>query len=418
MATMRTLGLTAVFVISAFLIVPSAVPQQKKQSKKKAPDAFLNGVPFSFEQVLLFVRENVIPPRRQKEAIQNRGLDFSLSPEDVEKLKAAGASSDMLQLIQERARPAPPKPIVKPAPAAPKSGDLQLACVPAECEISVGGVVKGSTSAGSLKLSGLRPGPTAVDFKQIGYVGVQALVTIEAGKTALAKATLEPDRQSKEAFGAALFKRMVEALGGDAAVRESQSIQAEGSLTVWARDGRATRWSLAMRNRPDRALLQVQGAGGVLHEVAFVGSQFKTSKGLKGNDARELPIDFGMLRDRQPAGLIALLSTPKFKMLTDRDVKTAGQDAVLIAEGSTQTITIGLDGDLRPAQVKFTLGPEIVTYSDYISKGKMYYPKSMQIKPDETPRGIEVHFDRVELAPKLKDTDYNLKGKPIPSLAR
>ena len=67
-------------------------------------------------------------------------------------------------------------------------------------------------------------------------------VTSTAQVEALAKATLEPDRQSKEAFGAALFKRMVEALGGDAAVRESQSIQAEGSLTVWARDGRATRW--------------------------------------------------------------------------------------------------------------------------------------------------------------------------------
>ncbi len=64
------------------------------------------------------------------------------------------------------------------------------------------------------------------------------------------------------------------------------------------------------------------------------------------------------------------------------------------------------------------LGSEIVTYSDYVQQGKVYYPKSMQIKPDETPRGIEVHFDRVEVGPKLKDADYNLKGKPVPSLVR
>ena len=177
-----------------------------------------------------------------------------------------------------------------------------------------------------------------------------------------------------------------------------------------------------MRNRPDRALLQVQGGGGVLHELAFVGSQFNTSKGLKGNDARELPTLFGMLRDRQLAGLIGLLSTPKFKMVTNQEVTAGGRDLVLTAEGSTQTITIGVDNDLRPAQVKFRtatgLGSEIVTYSDYIQQGKVYYPKSMQIKPDETPRGIGILFDRVEVAPKLKDTDYNLRGKAIPSLAR
>jgi hypothetical protein len=124
-----------------------------------------------------------------------------------------------------------------------------------------------------------------------------------------------------------------------------------------------------------------------------------------------------MFRERQLAGLIGLLSTPNFKMVANRDA-----DLVLTAEGSTQTLTIGLDNNFRPAQVKFStatgLGSEKVSYSDYMQKGSLYYPKSMQIKADETPRGIEVHFDRVEIAPPLKDTDYNLKGKPIPSLAR
>ena len=203
-------------------------------------------------------------------------------------------------------------------------------------------------------------------------------------------------------------------------MRESLSIQAEGSVNVWAPDGITTRWSLFIRNKPDRALFQVQGGGGVLHEVAFMGSKFKTSKGLKGSDARELPTDFGMVRDRQLAGLIGLLNSPKFKMFANRD--PVGPGLTLTAEGSTQTITIGLDNDLRPAQIKFTtatgLGSEIVTYSDYIEKDKVYYPKSMQIRPDATLRGIEVHYDRVEIAPKLKDADYNLKGKPIPSLTK
>src|SRR2546430_17330602 len=74
---------------------------QKKQPATKKQDTFINGAPFTFEQVLSFVRQNVIPAKRQKEAIQNRGLDFSLSVEDFNQLKAAGASADKLQLVLE-----------------------------------------------------------------------------------------------------------------------------------------------------------------------------------------------------------------------------------------------------------------------------------------------------------------------------
>jgi hypothetical protein len=145
-------------------------------------------------------------------------------------------------------------------------------------------------------------------------------------------------------------------------------------------------------------LFQAKGAGGVFHEVAFLGSQFKTSKGLKGDDARQLPIDLGLVRDNQIADLIARLNTPKFKMVVPKTLKTADEHPVLVAEGSTETVTIRLDGDFRPAQVRFGsatgLGSGIVTYSDYAQKGKTYYPQSMQIKPDATPHGVDVHFDR------------------------
>ena len=104
-------------------------------------------------------------------------------------------------------------------------------------------------------------------------------------------------------------------------------------------------------------------------------------------------------------------------MVSSAPAKTPGQDLTLTAQGSTETISMTLDNDSRPAQVKFGtatgLGSGIVTYSDYAQKGKTFYPQSMQIKPDATPHGIDVHFDKVELNPKLKDTDYNLRGKPL-----
>jgi len=151
--------------------------------------------------------------------------------------------------------------------------------------------------------------------------------------------------------------------------------------------------------------------------VAFTGSQFKTTKSLKGADALELPSNFGLLRDNQLSGLIARLSTPKYKMSSASDTKIAGQDLTLIAEGGGEIISIVLDNESRPAEVKFApatgLGSKIVSYSDYTQKGKTFYPRTIEIKPDSNPHGILVHFDTVELNPKLKDTDYNLRGKPL-----
>ena len=256
-----------------------------------------------------------------------------------------------------------------------------------------------------------------MDLKRAGYVEVQSTVKIEIGKVALLTARLEPDRATKEAFGAASFRKMVQALGGDAAIRDSSSIQAQGSATIWARNGSNARWNLFVRDRPDRALIQASGGGGVLYEVAFTGSQFKTSKSLKGDDAREFPSNFGLLRDHQIANLIARLRMPKYKLLSTSDTKVPGQPLTLIAEGSADSIFITLDNDLRPAEVKLTaatgLGSQIVTYSDYVQKGKTFYPQTMEIKPDSAPHGILVHFDAVELNPKLKDSDYNLRGKPL-----
>jgi hypothetical protein len=81
-----------------------------------------------------------------------------------------------------------------------------------------------------------------------------------------------------------------------------------------------------------------------------------------------------------------------------------------------------LDGDLRPAQVRFGtatgLGSEIITYADYVKKGRTFFPMTLQIRPDASPKGLEVHFDNLELSPKLKDTDYNLRGKPLAALTR
>src|SRR5580700_7075393 len=77
----------------------------KTAATKKVADPFLNGPPFKFDQVVRLLRQSAIPLRRRKEAIQHRGLAFSLSPAGLDKLKAAGASEEMLDVIKSKAKP-------------------------------------------------------------------------------------------------------------------------------------------------------------------------------------------------------------------------------------------------------------------------------------------------------------------------
>ena len=83
-----------------------AYGEQKPTSPKKNSDPFLNGPPLTLDQVRRLLQEDAIPPRRRKEAIQSRGVAFSISPETLEKLKAAGATDEILELIENKARPA------------------------------------------------------------------------------------------------------------------------------------------------------------------------------------------------------------------------------------------------------------------------------------------------------------------------
>src|SRR6266403_4929611 len=119
-------------VVAASFSAAQSVPGTQTAPRPKNSDPFLSGAPFSFEQLQRLLGENAIPLRRRREAIQARGLNFSPSSEQIEKLKAAGASEDMLKLIKGSLKSA-----VASLPAAPKPlGALSLTCAPLECEIT------------------------------------------------------------------------------------------------------------------------------------------------------------------------------------------------------------------------------------------------------------------------------------------
>src|ERR1700693_6177960 len=72
---------------------------------KKTDDPFLTGAPLTFEQVLKLAGQDAIPLHRRKEAILSRGVDFSFSQAQADKLKAAGASDEILKAVRSKAKP-------------------------------------------------------------------------------------------------------------------------------------------------------------------------------------------------------------------------------------------------------------------------------------------------------------------------
>lgn len=400
-----------------FPMQASAGTDHKTPAKKGNEDPFLNGAPFTFDQVLRLVGENAIPLHRRKDAIQARGVDFALTPAEIDKLKAAGATDDVLKLIKSKAKVETAVVTPPPAPKPVPTGSLAVTCAPAECDITLNGTPLGPTKDGHIEMAHLRPGNWIVEFKKNGYIGKQTTVPVEVDKATPVAAVLDPDRATQEAFGAELFKKIVQSLGGDEGLRAQASVQAVGSAVMGAKEGHSIRWTLFMRNRPERALFQIRAGGGILNEVSFVGSEYKTSKNLKGQNALELPTEFGLIRDNQLPALLSRLSNPQFKMIATHTTPVEGEDYMLFAENTTEKIAIGVDKDLRPQRIRITttagVGSAVITYSDYLQKDKACYPKAMVIKAEGSDQGIDIHFDTVDFNPALKDNDYKLRGKPF-----
>lgn len=387
-----------------------------KTGHARKSDSFLNGEPFTLDQVLILLKQDAIPLRRRREAIENRGLSFPLSSDVLAKLESAGASGEILDAIKAKAKQLPVPP---PVPKIVPKGSLNLACAPLECQITLNGTALGSTAEGKLQASGLTPGKWVVDFSKEGFHTNQTTVLVEPAKSSSVTVTLEADVAAREAFGSQLFQKIVRTLGGQDGLKSLVSVQAVGSTTLWGRDGKSVRWTLLMRNSADRGLFQAK-SGRIFHEVMFAGTEFKASKNLKGDDALQLPTDFGMIRDNQLPALIARLQNGGFKMAADHPNPAPSDDFVLFADNGTVKVSVALDRNSRPDRVKIAtaagIGSSLITYSDYVQNGNTFYPKTMLIKPEGDGQGIEVRFDNVELNPNLRELDYRLRGKPFMDL--
>src|SRR5579862_9350077 len=128
-----------------------AANDSKTSHAKKSGDPFLSGDPFTLDQVVMLLKQDAIPIKRRKAAIESRGVAFPLTGDALSKLESAGASDDILGVIRSKAQPAPVAAAAPPKPVA--KGMLSVTCAPAECQVSLNGTSVGATSGGKLEMA-------------------------------------------------------------------------------------------------------------------------------------------------------------------------------------------------------------------------------------------------------------------------
>ncbi len=394
---------------------------QAQTTRGRAPqDKFLTGPPFPLQEVLGALNAHV-PTRRILSAVESRGVTFYPSPADVSQLQAAGATGDLIQLIQTKGakfKPAPPPPPPKPKIA----GLVTLSCAPAECNVAVDGKPQGPTQGGVKKVAGIvigRQGSVVVDFSKDGYFGQQIVVALQPDTPETPKpVTLQPTEAMQEKLGSQLFALLLAKIGGDAGIKDSQMLTGSGAAALYEAGGQRTDWIFTARlnGSTSSAYIEMEIKLAELKWRDVIKGAVVRSGGagkLKNTPVvREMAQNIQQYRDYQPAAVLAALHSQKLKWMSLLGAPSPSGAVTLKGTGSAgeYTLTVNSNGLLdgivyQPAAGH---GPGVtVQYGDYAPVGKGKAPKVFDLRYQEkSPRGLSLHFDSVQYAPTLTDKDF------------
>lgn len=406
---MRILWLTCAIGLAAACLLPVMAAQGP--GKKAQEDPFFSGPAFSLDDILQ--RVGVIADKRLATAIERRGVNFSPSPADYDRLKQAGAGAEILHVIQAKAPPPPPSPPPpKPKPE-PRAGPLNLACAPPDCEVSVNGRSHGRTIDGKLQVRDLPPGEAVIDFSKQGFESQQVTVALRPGMPAGRAVTLKPTPVTQAAFGKQLLGKMIDHLGGDAGLQQASLLTASGNASLWIA-GQRTDWQVTSKLKlPDMALVEINGAKQKWWTSVNAGESKSdgTRRMAGGPVALEMEKLARLYRDYQLGALTARLQ--KMNVSAPQAAPEPDGTWLMRAAGPDGVYKITLDKDLNPQRVVYEspsgLGSGLeVLYLDYQGIQKTIYPKSMTIKfADQQQHGLELRFSDIQLQPKLTDKDFH-----------
>ncbi|HLH38686.1 MAG TPA: carboxypeptidase-like regulatory domain-containing protein [Bryobacteraceae bacterium] len=408
---MRFTRFIAALAAVSLVWTPHLQAQTAKEGKKseEKDDPFFTGPPFSLDDLLQ--RVGVIADRRLRIAVLRRGVSFSPTPQDYEKLKSAGATPELIQTIAVKAPP-PPKP-AKPTPP-PTAGPLLLECAPAECAVSVNGKPHGSTSKGTLEIRDLPPGDTVIEFSRDGFEPRQITVALHAGAPASQSVRLKPNAATLAQQGRDVVAKMTAKLGGAEGLRQSSILSGAGNASLWQSGGQRTEWKMISKLKlPAMAMIEINGAG-LKWWTSLAGSDSKAdgSKQMRGGPvAVEMEKLVRLYRDYQPAMLVEALR--KMKVSAVDPAPGANGEWTLRAAGADESLTIVLSPDFLPSRVRYDsasgLGSGLeILYSDYAAIGKAQYPKSFAIRfADQAQHGLQIRLDTVNFEANLANREFH-----------
>jgi hypothetical protein len=386
-------SLAAAFLLSA----QSSAPQ----------DTFFSGPPFALDDLLQ--RIGVIADKRLSTAIERRGISFSPTPADFDRLKHKGASAELIKTINDKA---PPKPAPPPPPA--HAGKVALQCVPAECDVVVNGKPRGKTADGAIELTDLPTGENTIDFRKDGFEGQQLVLNLNAGSSTSQTVTLRPTAATRARLGKQAFDRMIAKLGGQAALQKQKLIAASGSASLFQANGQRTEWQFTSRLKlPSMAMIEISGAK--MKWWTSLSADDSKAGGAKqmtgGPVALEMEKLVRVYRDYQPA---ALVERWKSMNVTTQNVAPLAGQWRFRASNADGAYQISLDPDYTPRRVVYEsasgLGSGMeVLYSDFATiDTTAWYPKAMVIKfSAQQQHGLELHFREIEFPEKVVDKEFH-----------
>jgi len=338
----------------------------------------------------------------------SRSLDFQADEETLERLRQAGATDAIIEVVKKFAIPEKPKPVAT----------LSVLCAPAECTIEINGQDAGSTTDGRLVKPGLGPGELTVNFKKTGYLTVQKVVHLDVAAGAPVSVTLEPTSDTLAENGKKLHDEMLAALGAPADLKKLRSLTAGGSITSYA-GGKPSEWDFDVAMGPPRLIeMKVTGSSG---ELVYRCSGEKCEPKKKGfplgrkqllpGVAKELEDNLRGLSHYDFVSVLEALNSPHVRFTARTAEANSRTDQHLRADGDDFACDLTMSPDGLPTLVEYAskagLGSGItISYGDYVKVGDYRYPKHTTIRTPDATRGLEVRLDHIDLGSNLHTNDF------------
>src|ERR1700691_2135153 len=202
----RRLGKTRSAAVAGLLAIFAALPgasfQKQDFSAERGPRPQITLI-ISLQSLLTFLGSS--KGDRSSEAmaiklIEMHGLSFRPTAEDIEKLRKASASEDLLKAIETAEKPIP---VVK-------QGRLAVGCEPVDCEVRVSGNLIGTTTRGEIPWITLPEGKVIVSAAKTNYDPIQGEqeVPIRQNELTRIRFQFKISRAGLMATGANLFQQM------------------------------------------------------------------------------------------------------------------------------------------------------------------------------------------------------------------